>query len=53
MIGEARRFYQMEQITEFMLTSNYRPEIYGLEPSDFEVAEVEITYRELKTVDDS
>jgi hypothetical protein len=49
LISEARQFYQPEQIPEFLLNSYYRPEIYDLDSSDFEVVEVEISYRELES----
>lgn len=45
-LREARRFVNTEQIAEFVSNSFYRPEVYGLNPADFEIIELEITYRE-------
>lgn len=47
-LRETRTFIDTPQINDFLQNSFYRPEIYGLDPSDFEVAEIEISYKELK-----
>lgn len=47
-LRESRTFIDAPQINDFLLNSFYRPEIYGLDPSDFEVTEIEISYKELK-----
>ena len=44
---DARRFYSTEDITQFMMDSPYRPELWGLEPERFEICEMELTIREV------
>lgn len=45
--SEARGFFSPEQVTDFLQNSFYRPELYGMDSSDFEVVTIEISYKEL------
>lgn len=45
---DARRFYKTEDIPLFMRDSPYRPDLWGLDPERFEIAELELTIREVK-----
>ena len=40
-LSHARQFYRIEDITEFLQNSYYKPD----EPEDFEILEMEIEYR--------
>lgn len=48
-ISEARRFNNAVQIAEFLIHSNYRPELFDMDPGDFEIQPMEIEYRERET----
>ena len=45
-LKEARRFMSNEQIADFLSYSFYRPEVYGMDSADFEIVEIEISYKE-------
>lgn len=45
-LSQARRFHSTEAISEFLVNSYYRPEVYDLSPSDFEIVNIEISYKE-------
>ena len=45
-LREARRFANAEQIAQFLTISFYRPEVYGMDSADFEIVEIEISYKE-------
>jgi transcriptional regulator with XRE-family HTH domain len=45
-ISQARRFHSTEAISEFLVNSYYRPEVYNLSPADFEIVDIEVSYKE-------
>lgn len=46
-VSEARRFYSTDHLQEFLNNSYYRPTMYGMENTEFQVVTVEVTYKEL------
>jgi hypothetical protein len=45
---DARRFYKSEDIPPFMRESPYRPDLWGLDPKRFEIAELKLTIEEVE-----
>lgn len=45
-LSQARRFHSTEAISEFLVHSHYRPDVYRLKPEDFEIVDIEISYKE-------